>query len=102
MEIKVYSIPTCPYCIKAKEYLASKGVKYQGFDVSQENRPIAAPQVSFAHERDDEPRSRARRCCRERVQPIVPPFHLLCHQSRFDTAVRLLAVDQPARRQLKK
>ena len=36
MEIKVYSTPTCPYCIKAKEYLASKGVAFENVDVSQD------------------------------------------------------------------
>lgn len=35
MEIKVYSTPTCPYCMKAKEYLSSKGVAFQNLDVSQ-------------------------------------------------------------------
>jgi glutaredoxin 3 len=36
MQIKVYSTPTCPYCIKVKEYLASRGVAYQNFDVSSD------------------------------------------------------------------
>eukprot|EP00972_Heterocapsa_arctica_P015241 2245418-Heterocapsa_arctica.AAC.1 len=73
-------------------------MKKCGFDVPQEDRPVAAPQISFAHERDDEPRSRARHCGGERIQAIIPPFHLLCYQSCLHTAIRLLAVDQPARR----
>ena len=36
MEVKVYSTPACPYCAVAKEYLSSKGVAYQSFDVSQD------------------------------------------------------------------
>jgi glutaredoxin-like YruB-family protein len=40
MEIKIYSTPTCPYCVKAKEYLASKGVEYQAFDVSQDKAAL--------------------------------------------------------------
>ena len=33
-EIKVYSTPTCPYCIKLKAWLDEKGVKYENVDVS--------------------------------------------------------------------
>jgi glutaredoxin-like YruB-family protein len=40
MEIKVYSTPTCPYCIRAKEYLSSKGVAYQAIDVSQDKAAL--------------------------------------------------------------
>lgn len=36
MEVKVYSTPTCPYCKMAKEYLDSKGIAYQNFDVSSD------------------------------------------------------------------
>lgn len=36
MDIKIYSTPTCPYCHKVKEYLSSKGLSYQDFDVSQD------------------------------------------------------------------
>ncbi len=35
-EVKVYSTPTCPYCVLAKQYLASKGVKYSDNDVSSD------------------------------------------------------------------
>ena len=34
MDIKIYSTPTCPYCKMAKQYISSKGVSYQDFDVS--------------------------------------------------------------------
>ncbi len=33
-EIKVYSTPTCPWCIKLKEFLTEKGVEYENIDVS--------------------------------------------------------------------
>ena len=36
MDIKIYSTPTCPYCKMTKEYLSSKGVSYQDFDVSSD------------------------------------------------------------------
>lgn len=36
MTVTVYSTPTCPYCVMAKEYLASKGVDYVDHDVSRE------------------------------------------------------------------
>ncbi len=32
-EVKVYSTMTCPYCVLAKNYLKSKGVAYQDYDV---------------------------------------------------------------------
>lgn len=32
----VYSTPTCPYCVKAKDYLKEKGVEYQDVDVSSD------------------------------------------------------------------
>jgi glutaredoxin-like YruB-family protein len=34
--VKVYSTPTCPYCIRAKAYLDEKGVQYENFDVSRD------------------------------------------------------------------
>ena len=40
MEIKVYSTPTCPYCKMAKEYLSSKGISYQAFDVSTDRTAL--------------------------------------------------------------
>lgn len=32
--IKVYSSPTCPWCIKAKDYLKLKGVEYTDVNVT--------------------------------------------------------------------
>ncbi len=32
--VKVYSTPTCPYCIRAKEYLKSHGIDFEAVDVS--------------------------------------------------------------------
>lgn len=34
MEVKVYSTPTCPYCVMVKEYLTSKGVTFENIDVA--------------------------------------------------------------------
>lgn len=34
MVVKVYSTPTCPWCDKAKEYLASLNVEFESVDVS--------------------------------------------------------------------
>lgn len=33
-KVTVYSTPTCPYCHMAKEFLNSKGVKFEDVDVS--------------------------------------------------------------------
>lgn len=32
--VTIYTIPTCPYCARAKKLLESKQVKYQEIDVS--------------------------------------------------------------------
>jgi glutaredoxin 3 len=33
-QVKVFSTPTCPYCIKAKNYLKEKNVAFTHIDVS--------------------------------------------------------------------
>ncbi len=33
-KVKLYSIPTCPYCKMAKEFLKSKGIEFEDIDVS--------------------------------------------------------------------
>ena len=33
-KVKIFSTPTCPYCIRAKSYLDSKGISYENIDVS--------------------------------------------------------------------
>ncbi len=33
-KIKVYSTPTCPWCVKLKEFLKEKNVEYEDIDVS--------------------------------------------------------------------
>jgi len=37
-KVIVYSTPTCPYCRMAKEFLESKGVKYEDVDVSTDKK----------------------------------------------------------------
>ncbi len=32
--VKVYSTPTCPYCIKVKKYLQEKNIPFENIDVS--------------------------------------------------------------------
>jgi glutaredoxin 3 len=34
-KVKVYSTPTCTYCVILKKYLEEKGVEYEDIDVSQ-------------------------------------------------------------------
>lgn len=34
--VKVYSTPTCPYCVQAKEYLKSKNVEFEEIDVASD------------------------------------------------------------------
>ena len=32
--IKIYTTPTCPYCIRVKDYLKEKNVSFESVDVS--------------------------------------------------------------------
>lgn len=34
--VKVFSTPTCPYCVVAKDYLKSKNVEYEEIDLTQQ------------------------------------------------------------------
>lgn len=34
--IKIYSTPTCPYCIRVKDYLKEKNVSFESVDVSSD------------------------------------------------------------------
>lgn len=34
--IKVYSTPTCPYCVQVKRYLEKKEVEFEDLDVSSD------------------------------------------------------------------
>lgn len=36
--VKIYSIPTCPYCNKAKDYFSSKSIEYTDVDVSEDEK----------------------------------------------------------------
>jgi len=36
--IKIYSTPTCPWCKKAKAYLKEKGIEFESFDVSTDEK----------------------------------------------------------------
>ena len=37
-KVKVYSTPTCPWCIKAKEFLAENKVEFENIDVSTDQK----------------------------------------------------------------
>lgn len=36
MNITIYSTPTCPYCVKVKEYLKEKKLEYTDFNVADD------------------------------------------------------------------
>lgn len=33
-QVKVYSTPTCPYCIKTKQFLKDSNIEFENIDVS--------------------------------------------------------------------
>ncbi len=35
-KITVYSTPTCPFCIRAKQYLKENNIQFENIDVSQD------------------------------------------------------------------
>ena len=35
-QVVIYSLPTCPECKRAKEYLLQKGISYIDYDVAQD------------------------------------------------------------------
>lgn len=39
-DVKIYTTPTCPYCVKAKEYFTKKGVEYAEYNVAQDREAL--------------------------------------------------------------
>jgi glutaredoxin-like YruB-family protein len=37
-KVKVYSTPTCSYCVAAKDFFKEKGVEFENLDVSQDKQ----------------------------------------------------------------
>ena len=42
-KVVVFSTPTCPWCVKAKEYLSENNIPFRDVDVSQDH--VAAQQM---------------------------------------------------------
>jgi len=40
MEIKVYSMQSCPWCVKLKEFLVKNKIKFEEFDVKRDKRAL--------------------------------------------------------------
>ena len=40
VDIKIYTTPTCPYCLKAKDYFKKKGVQYTEYNVAQDKEAL--------------------------------------------------------------
>ena len=38
--VKIYSTPTCPWCIRAKQFLKENDVEFQNIDVSGDQQAI--------------------------------------------------------------
>lgn len=39
-DVKIYSTPTCPWCVKLKNYLKEKKVAFVEFDVSEDETAL--------------------------------------------------------------
>ncbi len=39
-KIRIFSTPTCPYCVTLKEYLKDKGFEFEDIDVSQDQKAL--------------------------------------------------------------
>ena len=42
-QVKVYSTPTCPYCVRTKQFLKDNNIAYQDIDVSSD--PVAGDEM---------------------------------------------------------
>ncbi len=38
--IRIFSTPTCPYCVTLKEFLKEKGFEFEDIDVSQDEKAL--------------------------------------------------------------
>ena len=36
VKVKIYSTPTCPYCVHAKDFFKEKGIEFEVVDVSKD------------------------------------------------------------------
>lgn len=36
MKVEIYSTPTCPYCVKAKEFFKGKKIKFVDYNVAED------------------------------------------------------------------
>jgi len=44
MKARIYTKPTCPFCVQAKHILKSKGIEFEDFNVS--NDPVLRQEIS--------------------------------------------------------
>lgn len=40
MKVKVYSTPSCPYCVTLKEFLKEHNIQFEDIDVSKDNKAL--------------------------------------------------------------
>lgn len=40
VDVKIYTTPTCPYCVKAKDYFTKRGIKYTEYNVAQDREAL--------------------------------------------------------------
>jgi len=46
MEIKIYTLTNCPYCVDAKEYFKSKGLRFEEIDASKPEKAVELIKIS--------------------------------------------------------
>lgn len=40
MKVKIYSTPTCPYCMRAKQFLKDNNIEFEDIDVSADQSRV--------------------------------------------------------------
>lgn len=38
IKVEIYSTPSCPYCVKAKEFFKEKGIKFTEYNVARDQK----------------------------------------------------------------
>ena len=81
MEIKIYTIPTCPWCIKLKEWLKKNKYSYQELDLTEsdhardeiieKSHQMATPVTIISEEKTEDEKERIKNGEKVEIPEIV-------------------------------